>query len=127
MILKRFVHSANPREIEPRILCHLSLDGKLTDLRAGDWPVVLRKSRKILYQDESQLWHTCALDGTKSELLADGLARHGTPAISPDETQVIFTRYEKGKLPQLLLFEFGKTKGMPVTKAEGFIGTPVWR
>jgi len=81
-----------------------------------------------LYQaDDTQLWHTCALDGTKSELFADGLAKHGTPAVSPDETKVIFARYEKGKLPQLLLFEFGKIKGTLVTKAQGFTGTPVWR
>jgi hypothetical protein len=128
LILKRFGRSEDLKAVEPRILCRLGLDGKLTDLRSGDWPIVLRKARRILYQDDQTgLWWTCALDGTRPELFADGLAKHATPALSPDETKVIFTRYEKGKLPQLLLFELGKSTGTPVTTAKGFTGTPVWR
>jgi hypothetical protein len=128
LILKRFERTSDPKAIEPRVLCHLSVDGKLTDLRRGDSPVVLRKSRKILYEDgDPQRWYTCTLDGRKAELFAGGLEKHGTPAVSPDETRAIFARYEEGKLPKLLLFEFGKSQGLPVTSADGFTGMPVWR
>ena len=128
LILKRYERSKDIRAIEPRILCRMDLDGKLTDLRSGDWPVVLRKSRRILFKDDkSDLWHTCELDGTKPELFANGLAKHAMPAVSPDEMKVIFARYEPGKLPELLLFELGKAEGRPFVKAKGFTGTPVWR
>jgi hypothetical protein len=104
------------------------MDGKLTDLRPGDPAIVLRKSRKILYQEnDSNLWHACELDGTKPELFAGGLNGYGTPAVSPDETRLIFARYEEGKGPQLVLFQSGKTEGKPAVRAQGFTGMPVWR
>ena len=127
LILKRFDSTSDPNVIEPRILCRLGLDGKLTDLRRGDSPVVLHKSNKILFEDDSGLWHTCELDGTKPEIYADGMKGYGTPALSPDEKQIIFARYEKGKLPRLLVFDWGKTAGKPIPNNEGFIGIPVWR
>ena len=128
LILKRFEPVEDPRAIEPRMLCRMDLNGKLTDLRRGDWPMVLRSTRKILYKDdELELWHTCDLDGFNPRIFADGLARHSTPTVSPDESRIIFTHYEKGKLPELLLFELGKPKGKPVVRASGFTGTPIWR
>jgi len=128
LILKRFERSQDLQGIEPRVLCRMGLDGKIADLRPGDWPLVLQKTRKILYKDDkSELWHTCELDGTKPQLFADGLQKHGTPAVSPDEKRVIFAQYEKGKLPQLLLYDMGKNQGRPIVKASGFTGTPIWR
>jgi hypothetical protein len=125
LILKRFEPSADINAVEPRILCRMGLDGKLTDLRRGDDPLVLRKSRKILYADnDTDLWHTCNLDGSHPELYGDGLAGYGMPAISPDEKQIIFAYFEKGKLPQLMLFDIGKSKGKPIGHAEGLRPCP---
>lgn len=67
------------------------------------------------------------LDGFNPRIFADGLARHSTPTVSPDESRIIFAHYEKGKLPELLLFELGKPKGKPVIRGSGFTGTPIWR
>jgi Tol biopolymer transport system component len=104
------------------------MDGKLTDLRQGDSPVVLRKSKKILFEDtDSGLWRTCELDGTKPEIYADGMKGYDTPAVSPDESQIIFAKFEKGKLPRLMLFDWGDTNGKPIVNAGGFTGIPVWR
>jgi hypothetical protein len=120
--------SRGPRQIGPTVLCRLNLDGTLKDFRPGDWPLVLQKSRRILYQETgSQLWHTCDLDGSNPKLYADGLADHGQPAVSPDERQILFTRINKGSAPQLMLFELGKSNGRPATRAEGFTGQAVWR
>jgi len=120
--------SRGPRQIGRAVLCRLNLDGTLKDLRPGDWPLVLRKSRKILYKEnESRLWHTCDLDGSNPKLYADGLAHHSEPAVSPDERQILFTRINEGSAPQLMLFELGKTNGLPATRAEGFTGRAVWR
>ncbi len=127
-ILKRFEQGKGQNGLEPRVLCRLGLDGKLTDLRPGDSPLVLRKSGRILFEDgESRLWHTCALDGTKAELFGDGFKGHGNPAVSPDETKVIFKRYSEGEIPQLILFDIGSTNGKPVTTDGGFLSQPVWR
>jgi len=128
IILKRFEPVSDPKQIEPRVLCRLDLDGTLKDLRPGDSPLVLRKSRKILYQENgSRLWHTCDLDGSNPKLYADGLAGHGQPAVSPDERQILFTRFNKGHVPQLMLFELGKSNGLPATRAPGYTGKAVWR
>lgn len=128
LILKRFEQANNLNAVEQRILCRLGLDGKLVDLRPGDMPLVLRKTRKILYQDnDTDLWHTCNLDGSEPELYADGLKSYGTPAVSPDEKSIMFALYEKGKLPQLMLFEISGSKGKPIRHANGFTGLPVWR
>jgi hypothetical protein len=128
LILKRYDEKQDLHAIEPRILCKLGLDGKLTDVRPGDWPVVLRRSRKILYEDnDTRLWHTCELDGSRPELFADGLKGYAMPAVAPDEKKIIFAYYEKGRLPQLMLFDLGKSKGKAVLQGEGFTSTPVWR
>jgi hypothetical protein len=128
LVLKRFKHTEDSNAVEPRILCRLDLDGHLTDLRPGDMPLVLRKSRKILYQDnDTDLWHTCDLDGSRPELYADGLAGYDMPAISPDEKRIVFVRFEKGKLPQLMLFDFDKSTGRKIGHADGYTAMPVWR
>lgn len=128
LILKRYEQTGDLDSVERRILCRLDLDGRLTDLRPGDSPVVLRKTRKILYEDnDTGMWHTCDLDGSAPELYADGLKGYGMPALSPDESRVIFAYYEKGRLPQLILFEIGKSKGKPVGHSEGFTSMPIWR
>jgi len=128
IILKRYGPTESLNAIEPRILCKLGLNGVVSDLRPGDWPVVLRKTERILFQDSgSDLWHTCKMDGTDSKLFGNGLKGYGTPAVSSDEKRILFAHYEKGQLPQLELFELGKSEGKRVVHANGFTGTPVWR
>jgi hypothetical protein len=128
LILKRFGPKEDLNVVEPRILCRLALDGKLSDLRPGDSPVVLRKSQRILYEDnDTSLWHICHLDGSEPKLFANGMKGYGTPAVSPDETRILFALFEKGKLPQLTLFDLGKTEGKLVVRSVGFTGNPVWR
>jgi hypothetical protein len=127
MVLKRYEPAANPTGIERRVLCRLDADGKLTDLWPGDSPLVLRKSNRILYQDQgTRLWHTRALDGSGTELYADGMPNHGMPALSPDETKVLFLRFGGKHSPELVLFDFGKSEGR-VIEVPGFVSQPVWR
>ncbi len=128
IILKRFERANGFNGIEPRVICRMDLNGNHTDILSGDSPLVLRKSNRILFQDNgTRLWHTCAFDGTQVELFGDGFKRHGTPAVSPDETRVLFNSFSDGEVPQLLLYEVGSGKGAPATKAPGFLSQPVWR
>lgn len=128
LVAKRFEPKPDAQGIEPRFICRIGLDGKMTDLRPGEWPIVLRKSGRILYQEQStRRWHTCALDGSNPELYADGLVGHGSPAVSPDEKQIVFVRYEKGRVPELRVFEFGKAEGRPAVQDPGLTLSPAWR
>ncbi|MHB1307807.1 MAG: TolB family protein [Limisphaerales bacterium] len=128
LILKRFASTSTPNDVEPRVLVRLGLDGRLQDLRPGDWPVVHHRHRKILYRDDSSgLWHLCELDGSKPELYADGLAGFGQPTLSPDGGRIIFVKFEDGKLPTPMLFTWGSANGRALTKAPGYIGMPIWR
>jgi Tol biopolymer transport system component len=111
----------------PDNLTLMDMKGVMRDIRRGRWPVVLHKSRKILYQNEFELWYTCDLDGKNPELFADGLRGHGIPTVSPDERQVLFVQFPKGKLPRIRLFELGKSQGKFVVHASGLTTMPVWR
>jgi hypothetical protein len=128
LILKRFEATTDGTATEAPMFSRLGMDGKLTDLRWGDSPIVLRRSKMILFQDiDSGLWKTCEFDGTKPKLYADGMKGYVNPAVSPDESQIIFAKYENGKFPQLMLFYWGDTNGKPLVKVDGFVGRPVWR
>lgn len=111
----------------PVNLTLMDMNGVMRDIRRGRWPVVLHKSRKILYQNEFELWYTCDLDGKNPQLFADGLRGHGIPTVSPDERQVLFVQFPKGKLPRIRLFELGKSNGKFVVHAGGLTTMPVWR
>ena len=118
LILKRFETQDDPKAVEPRILCRLGLDGELTDLRSGDWPVVLRKTRRILFEENAtRLWHTCQLDGSDPKLFADGLKGYSMPAVSPDEKRVVFVRYEH---PGLAIGQVAPPCGLLVLESEAF-------
>jgi hypothetical protein len=122
VIVRRF-QSAN----EPTVISRLGINGTQKDVRVGDMPLVLRKSKRILYRDqESALWYTCNLDGSDPNLYADGMKGCGNPTVSPEEERIIFDRGGGGKVTKPMLFEFGKTNGTPITTAEGFTGHSVW-
>ncbi|HTI71175.1 MAG TPA: hypothetical protein VMF06_14490 [Candidatus Limnocylindria bacterium] len=106
----------------------MSCNGAKTDIRAGSWPIVLRKSHRILYQDpDDHAWHTCDFDGKSPNLYADGLKDFSSPAISPDESQIVFIRRQIGQWPEVFLFDFGSSTGKMVRTVEEFEGIPIWR
>lgn len=113
---------------QPRMVCRMDMNGGVTELFEGDSPVVLRKTRRILYQDKNtRLWHVCGIDGKDSQLFGDGFDDHFDPAVSPDETKIVFMREQFGKPPQPYLFTLGKTSGSRITRIEGVFAEPIWR
>ncbi len=52
---------------------------------------------------------------------------YGFPAVSRDEERIMFGRFQKGKLPQLMVFELDKDEGKPIVREAGFTGMAVWR
>ncbi|MBI1178897.1 hypothetical protein GC207_15810 [bacterium] len=128
LILKRFVRTDDPLAVEPRIICKLDLDGRFTDIKHGDWPIVLRKSRRLIYENpKSACWQICDLDGGNDQVFGDGLSGFDQPAVSPDEEEIIFRRSGNRGRPQLFLFKIGDAKGTEIPTGSGFFGQVVWR
>jgi hypothetical protein len=67
------------------------------------------------------------LDGKNSALYGDGFDGHHSPAVSPDDSKILFLRKRFAKPAQPYLFTVGKTSGTRITSAEGFFYEPVWR
>jgi hypothetical protein len=125
IVLKRFL-PAKSDDIEPRVVCVLRMDGTLTDLVAGDDPLVIPQLKCVLFEGSSREWFTCNLAGKNPAKFAGGMKGWGRPAISPDGKEMLWVRFVKGELPQLHLFEFGNKNGKLATKSSGSTSMPVW-
>jgi len=125
IVLKRFL-PAKSNEVEPTRICLLRLDGTLTDLRSGDSPLVLPHARTVLFEDEDGDWFTCDFTGRGVKRFRNGMKQWGTPAVSPDGTEMLWCRFSKIRFPQLHLFSSETTEGKLVTSVPGFVGHPAW-
>ncbi len=127
-IVVRYKDPAYRGGSQPEIICRLALDGAVTELFEGSMPLVLRKTRRILYQEKNtRLWHICDLDGKNSALFGDGFDGHDSPVVSPDESKIVFMKKRFGKPSHPYLFTLGKTSGTRITRTDGFFAEPVWR
>ena len=62
-------------------ICRMDLEGRLTPLCAGSFPVILADGERILFEDQaSRIWKTCDLDGGNVAVYADGMKGCGFPA-----------------------------------------------
>ncbi len=108
-------------------ICRLGADGTLTPLRKGDSPIVLGSKKRILFQDEDDLWKTCELDGGDVRIVGNGLPQHGFPAPSPDDKRAIFMKFGEaaGPRPHLVNLETGQSQ--PLDIGPGLWAKPVWK
>jgi hypothetical protein len=101
--------------------------GELTHLRSGESPVVLRKSKRILFQDRGDdRWMTCKLDGSNAVLVGDGLQKFGLPSASPTGEKVLMMKFggPDGPQPHIVDPTTGKSKTIKVGK--GAWTMPAW-
>jgi WD40-like Beta Propeller Repeat len=109
-------------------LATIDLDGKLTKLFPGDFPILAGSPLQIVFEDpDTRLWSSCDLDGKNAKLYAGGLKGHGFPAPSPDGKQLLMMYFQKGKTPVPMLLDFGKSSGRVLTKAPGLWAMPKWK
>jgi len=106
----------------------IDLDGKLTKLFQGDFPLLAGIPPQIVFEDpETDLWSSCELDGKNPKPYANGLKGYGFPAPSPDGKQLLMMYFQKGNAPVPTLLDFGKTSGRVLTEAAGLWAMPQWK
>lgn len=111
---------------EKRLITRMDLDGKLTILREGDCPLLLRDGR-ILFEDEAGLWNTCDLEGKSVKLFGAGFKGHGFPTLSPDGKSILWikTQWPKPVVPMITDIETGTSRR--ASELSGYWMEPCWR
>lgn len=109
-------------------LALMDMDGKLTELRKGEMPVLLADRQTTLFQDaDTDLWHTCDLRGQNVKLYADGLKGYGFPSPAPDGKRLLMMHFIPGKLPEPIILPIGESQGRAITDVGGLWASPQWR
>ncbi|CAE7762588.1 yqjF, partial [Symbiodinium microadriaticum] len=75
-------------------ICHMDLDGKLTELCQGSEPRLLGKSRRILLKGEDGSWYTCNMQGKDRQIVGDGLKGFGSPSANNPADNVLMTKFD---------------------------------
>jgi hypothetical protein len=126
VLLARKYKDLNAKTINS--LAIMDMDGHVTELRHGNFPVLLADRQTILYQeDETGLWHTCDLKGNNDRLYGDGLAGYGFPAVAPDGKRILFMHFTPNSLPDPVVLPIGESQGQVIRNDGGLWGTPAWR
>jgi len=123
LVRRQFKAMDKPQD---RFVARLDLDGKLTDLCAGDLPLLLPDGKRILFLD-GQKWKTCSLAGKEVMLFGDGLSGHMQPTLAPDGKRVIFVRTRAGKEPHIVMFGLDGGELKLVLREPGLWLYPGWK
>lgn len=108
-------------------ICRMNFEGNLTEIRPGDFPVVLPDSRILFRDSEDDLWKTCDLQGQDVEFVGDGLKSFSFPAPSPDGQCMIMLKFGAATCPQPHLIDIATGKRQPIQVGGGLWTTPSWR
>ncbi len=120
--------TASMDEVAVATICRMDMTGKLTEIRKGDRPVVLKDGKTILFWDqEDDLWKTCDFSGGNVKLFGDGFKSHGAPAPAPDGKRVVMMHYRKDNGPIPVVIDIGKSSGSPITDRPGLWAYPNWK
>lgn len=112
-------------QVQKVSLAVMDMEGNVITLGPGDEPNPLVDGKRILFEDDHQLWNTCDLNGHDIKLLAGGMSGYGFPAVAPDGKRLLMMRF-KPQPPRPIVFEIGKVEGRAVTAEQGLWGMPVW-
>lgn len=109
-------------------LATMDMEGHVTELRRGDSPMLLADRRTILYENtDTNLWHTCDLEGKNDKLYADGLSEYGFPTPAPDGKRILMMHFVPKALPLPVVLQIGEPQGRAITQVEGLWGESTWR
>jgi hypothetical protein len=129
LLLKREV--TDPADVtseRQETIARLDLNGRMTKIRDGGNPILLRDGRTILFRDTRQdTWQICDLDGGTSRVLAGGLAQYGFPSLAPDGKRIVMMRFRPGHAPEPQILNIGESDGKTAVNAPGLWATPAWQ
>ena len=101
-------------------LAIMDLEGRVSILHSGGFPVLLADRQTILFEDsDTRLWHTCDLKGQEDKLFGDGLKGYGFPSPAPDGKRILMMKFEAGKLPLPTVLPIGESDGHVITNVPG--------
>ncbi len=108
-------------------ICRMTLDGKVTPILEGDWPLLIPPGKTFLFRNlEDDLWYIADTDVQNVRRIGDGLPRHGFPAVSPRGDRAVIMRYggDDGPVPVLVSLPGGSST--PMNLGKGLWATPAW-
>lgn len=110
-------------------IVRLGLDGSVRELRGGDFAQVCGAAgaERILFERADGLFCTCDLTGGDEQLLGDGLADHGFPAVAPDGVRAVFMRFDPSTGPRPVVVDLADGSATPLEVGPGCWGMPAWR
>ncbi|MHC2069509.1 TolB-like translocation protein [Bremerella sp. T1] len=107
-------------------ICHMDLDGKLTELCQGSEPRLLGKSRRILFKGEDGSWYTCNMQGEDRQIVGDGLKGFGSPSANNPADNVLMTKFDDTDGPRPYLVDINSGEAKAVDVGAGFWSQPRW-
>lgn len=112
------------------MMCRMSVDdGAIVELRRGENPVVLRRSKRLLFEEDAgagREWKTCDFDGGNVKLVADGLMNFGFPGPSETGDELLMLKYGGSDGPRPYIVNSATGKSKPVNVGPGLWAYPVW-
>jgi hypothetical protein len=124
LIRRTFVAMDKPSKAT---ICRMDLDGKLTDVRPGDQPLLLDGARMLFRDAETDEWKTSDLEGKAEALFAEGARGFMQPAVSPDGKRVMMVKARAGREPWLMIFAPGEKEPRRAFESDGLWIYPAWR
>jgi hypothetical protein len=102
--------------------------GKLTDdIIEGAEPIILYKSKKILFLDlKDQKWKICDFDGEDPQLFEKGLERLQYPSINADESEILMILQDEENRSVPIKYNMEKDSITPLASPKGLWLSPVW-
>jgi hypothetical protein len=120
--------ASGSRDKPPRTsIARMSSGGKVTILRPGNSPQVIRAAKRILFEDQEGLWKTCALDGSDEQLIGEGLKGFGSPSVSPDGTQLLMNKFDKATGPRPHIVDIKTGSASELKLPAGLWVKPIWQ
>ncbi len=117
-----------PDQAGDRQIVRFGLDGSVTDLREGDFALLVGPQRdRIFFQGKDSAWFTCDLKGGDVKLVGAGLKKLSFPSVSPNGEHVIMMADVPGTGPSPVIVDLATGKPNPVKVGPGMWMAPVWR
>ena len=121
----------DPKLPSEETIARMNLNGQITPIRSGTFPIILGSQRRILFVDDmgrkDRKWMSCDFAGKYEKMLGDGLAEFGFPALAPDGKRLIMMRLSKSTGPRPYVVDLSTGESSPINVGKGLWAMPAWR
>jgi hypothetical protein len=115
-------------EPEGSWISRMDLDGKVTRIREGNFPVLLQDGKTILFMRREQgTWATCDLKGESEKDLGNVGPSYGFPSPAPDGKRLLMMRVVKGVGMDPIIIDLTTAQERMIPHPAGLWSQPAWR